>query len=109
MNAGELSQRITLQQRAATEDALGQPVGVWQPVATVWASAKPLRGREYFQAEAAQSSVDVKFTIRHRAGVTPGMRLVWKGQPHDIEAVIDVDGKGEALELMAVAGKGDGR
>lgn len=109
MNIGRMSHRVTLQRRATADDALGQPVGAWQNVATVWADAQPLRGREWFAAEAAQSSIDVKFTIRHRPDVTSAMRVVWSGAPHDIRSVIDVGGKGEALELMAVRGEGDGK
>lgn len=109
MNAGRLSHRITLQRRATTEDALGQPVGAWQDVATVWADAQPIRGREWFQAEAAQSSIDVRFTLRHRRDVSSGMRVFWNGRPYDIQSVIDVGGDGRTLELMAVTGQGDGK
>ena len=46
ITAGQLDQRITLQQRSAGADVLGQPSGAWADVASVWAKARPLRSRE---------------------------------------------------------------
>jgi len=108
--AGNLNQRITLQQRAATQDGLGQAAGVWQDVATVWGRAQPLRGREFFAAGQTQAAAEVKFTIRYRAGLLPSMRVLWRGQPHDMVAPpIEVEGGREYLELMCATGVRDGR
>jgi SPP1 family predicted phage head-tail adaptor len=106
--AGALDQRITLQHRSATLDALGQATESWVDMATVWASAQPLRGREFFAAGAMQSEASVRFRIRYRAGVTGAMRVLWRGEPHAIVAPpIDVDGGRHTLELMASAGLRD--
>lgn len=109
MQAGDLNQRITLQQRNVSIDALGEEVGAWADVAIVWASVKPSRGREYFAAGQMQDPQDVRIRIRHRAGVTELMRAVWRGVPHGINAVIDADGAGVMLELMCTKGLRDGR
>jgi len=109
INPRLLDQRITLQQRVAGRDALGQATSVWADVATVWARAEPLRGREYLAAEQAQSEVSVRFRIRWREGVTSGMRVLWRGQPHDIDGAIDVNGAKSELQLMCIAGVRDGR
>lgn len=103
--AGQLTQRVTLQQRVTTTNAIGETVSTWADVATVWAGAEPLRGRELFAASQAQSSVSVRLTIRWRAGVDAGMRVVWRGEPYAIEGEpIDVDGRREWLELMCSKG-----
>ena len=108
-SAGDLDQRITLQQRSTALDALGQATESWVDVATVWASAQPLRGREFFAAGAMQSEASVRFRIRHRAGVTGAMRVLWRGVAHALVAEpIDVDGGRHTLELMAAAGVRDG-
>lgn len=110
MNAGLLTQRLTLQQRTATTDGLGQAAGAWQDVATVWARAQPLRGREFFAAGQLQAVAEVKFTVRWRSDITAAWRVVWRGQPHDIVAPpIDVEGRREWLELMCAQGVRDGR
>lgn len=103
--AGILDQRLTLQQRAAGQDALGDASGAWQDVATVWGGAQPIRGREFFAAGQMQAALDVKFTIRHRADVLPTWRVLWRGVPHEIAAPpIDVSGRREYLELMCTSG-----
>lgn len=110
MQAGELNQRITLQQPSASRDALGQRVEAWTDVATVWASAQPLRGREFFAAGQVQSEAAVRFTIRYRAGLAGNMRVLWRGVPHALVAEpMDVEGRTEKLELLCSAGIRDGR
>lgn len=95
-----LRHRVTLQQRTPGVDALGQAVEAWATVAEVWAAVEPLRGREFFAAAQTQAPTTVRITIRYLAGVAPFMRALWEGIPHDIEAVIDVEGAHQKLELM---------
>lgn len=109
INAGNLTERIVLQSPSASVDALGQRVETWATVATVWAQAQPLRGREYFAAGAMQSEAQVRFRIRWRSGVDGTMRVLWRGVPHAIVAEpMDVDGARTVLEIMATAGIRDG-
>lgn len=106
---GELNQRITIQQRGGAVDALGHGAETWTDVATVWAAAQPLRGREFFAAGAVQSEADVRFRIRWMSGIDATMRAVWKGVPHALVAEpIDVDGGRHTLELMTASGVRDG-
>lgn len=110
MNAGKLNQRLTLQQRVASQDGLGQAAGAWQDVATVWGRAQPLRGREFFAAGQMQASAEVKFTIRYRPDVAASWRVLWRGAPHDLVAPpIEVEGGREFIELMAATGVRDAR
>lgn len=109
LNAGDLNQRITLQRPSAAKDALGQRVESWADVATVWAEAVPLRGREFFAAGAMQSEAVVRFRIRWRADVDGTLRVLWRGVPHAIVAEpMDVKGGKHTLELMCSAGIRDG-
>lgn len=107
--AGALEQRITIQQRVAGVNALGQAVQSWADYAVVWAAVDPLRGREFFAAGQTQSEVTTRFTIRWRQGITSTMRVVWRGQPYDVLAVIEPQGGKQMLELMCAQGVGDGR
>lgn len=110
ITAGMLTQRITLQVRAAGQDVLGQASGAWSSVADVWARARPLRSRELFAAGQVQNVTDVEFTIRWRADVRNTWRVLWRGQPYDITGEpIDVDGARIWLELLAASGVRDGR
>jgi SPP1 family predicted phage head-tail adaptor len=110
LNAGELDQRITIRQRAAGLDAHGHPSGAWTNVATVWAAARPITGREFFAAGETRSEVSVKFRIRYRTGITAAMQVLWRGVAHDIVAPpMELFGGKEVLELMCSTGKQDGR
>jgi SPP1 family predicted phage head-tail adaptor len=95
-----LRHRVTLQQRVAGVDALGQAVETWATLAEVWAAVEPLRGRELFAAAQAQAPTTVRITVRYLAGLTAAARVLWEGKAHDVEAVIDVEGAHEKLELM---------
>jgi len=110
MHAGSLNQRITIQQPSTSVDALGQRVQSWVDVDTVWASARPLRGREFFAAGQVQSEAAVEFAIRYRAGLDGTMRVLWRGVPHALVAdPMDVDGRTKELKLLCSAGIRDGQ
>lgn len=110
MEAGQLRERITLQQRTSAVAASGEDIYTWADFAEVFAFAEPLRGREFFAAVQAQSSVDVKFTIRWRNDIDSTMRVMWRSQPYEIDsAPINPKGARVWLELMCVKGIRDGR
>lgn len=110
LNAGRLDQQITLQQRVDVVNGFGENVPTWSDVATVWASANPKRGREFFAAAQQQAEGPVAFLIRYRSGLTERMRVVWNGVNYDIASPpIDGFGLKESLELMCVTGVRDGR
>lgn len=107
--AGRLDQRVKLQQKSVTRNDIGEEVVTWVDVATVWAAAWPLRGREFFAAQQTQYAADVRFRLRHRADVLPTWRIEWRGEPYDIVSVVDAGAKREMLEILAVSGVKDGR
>lgn len=109
LSPGALDQRVTFQAKSTTRAANGEEVVTWSDVATVWAEAVPVRGREFFAAAQMQQSVDVRFRIRTRAGITGGMRLLWKSQPYDIVSIIPGTAQyADVLEIMAVSGVRNG-
>lgn len=109
MRLGRLGQRVTIQQQATSLNSVGENVGAWSDLVTVWAQAQPIRGREYFASGAEQQVADVRFRIRYRSGITPSMRIRWRGVLHDIVDVIDVEGRRSVLELMTITGTRDAR
>ena len=100
--AGDLRERVTIQQRAEALDAIGENTGGWvDPPPS--GSAEPLSGNEYFAAGQQQQTVDVRFPHPLQADVTGLMRVVWRGDAHDIVGPpIDAGGRHEYLELMTV-------
>lgn len=84
-----LNRRIQIQQPSSAQDEYGHPLGEWETVSTVWAEIKDASGREYFAAQASQSEVQTKITIRKRAGVKPEMRVVYGEDIYEIKAVLN--------------------
>jgi SPP1 family predicted phage head-tail adaptor len=112
INAGDLDQQITLQERAAdTRDAHGQANGAWVAAFTdIWARADTRPGGDYFAAGQEHATMQVTFRIRYREGVHERMRVLWKGQLFELVGrPINIKGAGVALDLPCVAGSGEGR
>ncbi len=100
MAAGRFRHRITLQELVTGQDEAGQPVDMWQDVATVWAAVEPLRGREYFAAQQVQAEVTTRIRIRYRRGIRPEMRVLYDGRLFNILSVIDPEERHVELQLM---------
>lgn len=100
MRAGRLRHRITLQTRSATLDAAGNRPAAWTDDATVWGAVEPLSGRELIAAQAAQSEVTHKLTLRWRAGVTAAMRVAFGSRTFEILSLANRDERGAELTLM---------
>lgn len=108
--AGEMNQRITIQQKQVARNGIGEEIVTWSDVVSLWSKVMPLRGNQYFSANQQQHTIDARFLIRHRAGLTTDMRLIWNGQPYDITGLIPGTEKySGTIEIMAVNGVRDGR
>lgn len=102
MRAGKMDRRVTIQSRSTAADAQGQQIETWTAVATVWASKRDLRGREYFAAQAVNADVNTVFEIRHRTDVTVLHRVVCEGVTYDIQQVSEI-GRRDGLSLICRA------
>lgn len=100
--AGKLRHRITIQRLVETLDEYNDPVVTWEDVATnVPTSVEPLQGREFYQAQQAQSEVTVRFRIRYRSGLDASMRIVFEGRYFGIiSPPIDPNMQHRELHLM---------
>src|SRR5690606_24006417 len=97
--AGQLRHRITIQ--AATETNTSGSLSIsWSDLATVWAAVEPLSGREYFAVQQSQNVVSTRIRIRHRADVTPQMRVSWDGRIFEIESIINDPTNAREVQLM---------
>jgi SPP1 family predicted phage head-tail adaptor len=101
MRAGQLRQRVTIEQKTATQDANGEETITWATWATVYAAVEPLRGEEYLAARTQQASVDTRIRLRYRDGVTTDtMRAVHDSNVYDIEAVLHIQERNRETHLM---------
>lgn len=108
---GKLNYRITLQQRAAGQDARGQAVGAWEDLATdpeVWAMPMPNKGQEYFAAAQLQAEGAMAWRIHFRTDITASMRATEGAAAYDIESVVHSPDR-QWTDLYCVQGVKDGR
>jgi len=103
MQAGDLTERITIETPATEPDELGQDALSWLFLAEVWAKAIEGQGREYLKGgyEAEEKAV---FVIRWME-VDASMRVTWLGRIYDIEQVTGTYREGWAW-LHCTARKG---
>lgn len=107
MTIGDLRDVVTIQAPGTTQDAIGEPVAGWTDFVTLRAGVRDLSGRELIAANAVQSQITTKVTIRFRNGVLPAMRVVRGADVYVIESVLNPSGKRDWLVLMCVKGRPD--
>lgn len=82
LNAGRLRHRVDIQTRQSVQDPVtGEMTPTW---VTIWpsvpAAVEPLSAREFIAAQATQSQVVARITIRYRDGLDASMRILHKGK-----------------------------
>jgi SPP1 family predicted phage head-tail adaptor len=100
MRAGDLRNRITIQDKTVVQNTFGEEDITWTDVATVYAAIEPLRGREFLDSKMATAEVTTKIRIRERDGIRPEMRVVHGSTVYDIRAVIHVETRQREMQLM---------
>ena len=99
MNAGTLNRRITIQQLASGQDALGQMVQTWTDVALVWANIRYANGSETIKADAETSVAKASIRIRYRTGLNAGMRVLYGTTVFNVLAVLPDEAKHQHVDL----------
>ena len=104
ITAGMLREPLTIQRKVAVSDGMGGQAIQWIDLATIKAQVVPLSGREAVQAMQLQASITHRVYMRYRADLTPADRIVMRGQPLQIRAIINVEMRNRWLELACDAG-----
>ena len=99
LTAGKLREPLTIQRKLAVSDGMGGESIQWITLATIRGDVRPLSGREAVQAMQLQASLTHRIYIRYRADLTPADRLVMRGQPLQIRAIVNVEMRNRWLEL----------
>jgi SPP1 family predicted phage head-tail adaptor len=86
---GELNQRVRILVQTRDPDGGGGYVEVWNVIATLWANVAPRAGNNVFAADALQSRVEYRVTIRRNAAVLVGMRVAVGALTLSIAAILD--------------------
>ncbi len=105
--SGRLRHQIVIEESVETADGQGGFTTGWQNFATVWAEVKAVRSagsHEAVQDHQVQGVDRYRFTIRPLAGVTSKMRISYDSRLFNIRSVLDLDGTGRFLEILAEEG-----
>ncbi len=66
---------MILQTPVDESDSNGNLTTTWTDVVTLWSEIAPLSARDFIAADAEQSKINTRITIRYRTGVVPQMRF----------------------------------
>lgn len=109
LRTGSLRHTVRIEERVPNKDKMGGQSGEWRVWrAGVAASIEPLKGKELFNAEQAQSEMIGRCKIRYREGLRPDMRIVYRGVAYGITVILNPSMKNEYLEIMLNQGKNEG-
>lgn len=86
--------------RSTEENEIGAETQVPVEKFVLWAEVQPTRGREFTEAHKTSSEQKYKVTTHFREGIDPSMEIRWGQKKLNIDAVIDVSGREEQMELM---------
>ena len=89
MNAGTLRDRVTVQQASENRNRLGESISEWTTFTEVWASVQGVSAREFLLAGQQQVEVSHRVKMRYLTGLTPQMRLSWRGRTLEIISILE--------------------
>lgn len=90
-DAGDLKERIRLEEPVQGTNETGEAVLTWQLVAEVWGKVAPVTGRELVEWGQVVGTTLWRVTIRYRPGVRSSMRIVFRGRALEIGQVLEVE------------------
>ena len=100
INAGNLADRIVIEQAAETRNSVGEVTLSWSTFATVWADVQALSGREAERYGQIVGFTGHKVTIRTLPGVKVSMRILYEStRTLEIGAINEYE-RGWYLELI---------
>ncbi len=111
LKAGRLRHRVHIQARQDVQDPdTGDVTPTW---VTVWpnvpAAIEPLSAREFIAAQAVQSQVVARITMRYREGLDASMRILHKSTVYNIAGLLpDKDSGLEYFTVPVSAGVNNG-
>lgn len=104
MQAGDLSQRIIIQQKARVAVGGGNYTETWPTFARVWARVLPVRGDERTQGDQIEARTMYRITINRREDLTEEVRISWKGKIMNIRFIALKQDSDQFMTIDATAG-----
>lgn len=89
MDAGTLRDRVTVQQATENRNRLGESILSYTTFAEVSANVQGVSAREFLLAGQQQVEISHRVKIRYLSGLTPQMRLLWRGRTLEIISILE--------------------
>jgi SPP1 family predicted phage head-tail adaptor len=89
IQAGELRERVTVQQSSESRNPLGESLQTWSTIAEVWASVQGVTARELLLAGQQQTEISHRVRLRFLTGLNQQMRLAWRGRTLEIISILE--------------------
>lgn len=104
LSAGGLREPLVFQRRQTQSDGMGGQDLDWVDLFGTKGDVRPLSGREALTGMQREASVSHRIFIRYRDGLLPSDRIVMRGNPMQIIAIINVEMRNRWLELQCLQG-----
>ena len=104
---------VKFQTRDLSVDSYGGQVTTWTDAFTTRAAIEPLSARELFAAQAVQSEVSHRITVRYRSelanpALVGAMRVLYGTRVFNIQGAININERHGIVEISASEGLNDG-
>ena len=113
MGAGIFRKSVKFQTRDVTVDSYGQQSTSWSDAFSTRARIEPLSVRELFAAQAVQSEISHRITVRYRSQfanptAVAAMRVLFGTRVFNIIGALNIDERHGIVEISASEGLNDG-
>jgi SPP1 family predicted phage head-tail adaptor len=97
----QLNKQVTVQRRAHTQDAAGQVRETWRDLSDVWASIRPLGGREFYAASGQRAEITHEIVMRYGVDILPQDRIEADGRIFEVITPINVGERDRYLRVTS--------
>lgn len=104
LSAGALREPLVFQRRQTQSDGMGGQDIDWVDLFQANGDVRPLTGREVLMGMQREASVSHRIFIRYREDLLPSDRIVMRGKPMQIIAIINIEMRNRWLELQCLQG-----
>lgn len=95
----QLNHMIEIQRRGQAKDSVGQLKETWKNAGKVWASIRPVSGREI---TAHLAEITHAIILRHGVTIAPRDRIKFGARIFDVVSVLNTGERNRYLRLMSI-------
>lgn len=102
IHIGKMNKRVKILKYTEGTDEIGQNISEFQEEKRMWATVKPIRGGEYYEALKILPEITFVLYTRYRTDIHTDTILEYRGRKLEVKYVADVDEEHTLLEIQCV-------